>query len=104
MEREYFDAKFEGLKALMESQQKNLHDHIVAVSVNLKRVENDMNTHKAFCPPSAAVAKVRDDLDEHLGSLDAHGRNATDKFAANIVAWVSLIIAVVVAINEIRRH
>lgn len=104
MEREYFDAKFEGLKELMVSQQNNLHDHIIAVSTNVKRVESDLNAHKVCCPPSVAAARLKDDLDEHVDSIDAHGRKATDKFSASAIAWLSLALASLAAIFEFKRH
>lgn len=84
MEREYFDAKFDGLKELMVSQQANLNAHIGAVSSNVKRLESD--------------------LTEHRESVDAHGRKATDRFSSNIVAWAGLIVSAVVGAIEMKKH
>lgn len=104
MEREYFDARFDGLKDLLVSQQKNLHDHIVAVSTNVHRLESDMNAHKASCPASVRVREIGDDLEAHADSLDAHGRRATDKLTGNIIAWVALAIAALVALLDLRKN
>lgn len=84
MERDYFDAKFDGLKELMVSQQASLNAHIGAVSSNVKRLESD--------------------LTEHRESVEAHGRRATDRFSSNIIAWAGLIVAAVVGAVEFKRH
>ena len=74
MKREYFDAKFDGLEKLMASQQENLEKYIGAVSTNVKRVEDDLSTHKE--------------------SPEAHGMGAFSRSAAGIVAWTGLALSV----------
>lgn len=84
MEREYFEAKFEGLKDLMLYQHANTSEHIQAVSKNVREVAADLRAHQE--------------------SIDPHGRRATDKFSANAIAWLSLALASLVAAFEIRKH
>lgn len=84
MEREYFDAKFDGLKELMQYQQASITAHIQAVSKNVKDVAADLR--------------------EHQDSIDPHGRRATDKFSANAIAWLSLALASILAAFELKKH
>lgn len=104
MERDYFDARFDGLEKLMTSQQANLREYIVSVSTNVHRLEGDLHAHKATCPPSIAVARVDAELEEHMENIDAHGRKATDKFAGNLIAWIALAIAAIGALLDFRKH
>ena len=83
MEREYFDAKFDGLKELMQYQQANTTAHILAVSKNVKDVDAALRAHAE--------------------SIDPHGRRATDRLAQNVVAWLGLAVASVLAALEFRK-
>ena len=83
MEREYFDAKFDGLKELMQYQQDSTTAHIVSVSRNVKDLAAELKGHQE--------------------SIDPHGRRATDRYAQNAIAWLSLAIASIVAAWEVRK-
>ena len=83
MEREYFDARFDGLKELLTAQQQNTNSHISAVSAN--------------------VQKVREDLQDHKESCEAHGRKAADGALSSIVAWGGLVVATALGIFEITK-
>lgn len=83
MEREYFDARFDGLKELIQYQQANTSAHIQAVSKNVK--------------------DVADDLRAHQDSIDPHGRRATDRLASSVISWLGLAIASVLAALEFRK-
>ena len=83
MDERYFDAKFDGLKDLMISQQLNLNSHIIAVSNNVK--------------------EVREDLAEHKESSEAHGRKAADGAISAAVAWLGFAIAAIIGIFEVSK-
>lgn len=83
MEREYFDARFDGLKELIQYQQASTNAHIQAVSKNVKEVAADLRAHQE--------------------SIDPHGRRATDRLAQNVVAWAGLAVASILAALEFRR-
>ena len=74
MDREYFDAKFDGLEKLVAAQDRTLNNYILAVSTNVK--------------------EVRRDLAEHEKSLAAHGIEAGEKNSARIVSWIALGLSV----------
>lgn len=88
----------------MVSQNNNLHDYIVAVSTNVKRVDTDLNAHKFCCPASVVASRAETDLKIHVDSLDAHGRKATDKFSSTAIAWLAVALATVSAYFEFKRH
>lgn len=83
MEREYFDAKFEGLEKLMLVHKDNTDSHINAVSANVKRVETDLSAHKE--------------------RADAHGLEASDKNTSKIVGWLGLGLAAALGVLEVFR-
>jgi len=81
--REYFDAKFDGLKELMVSQNANLTQHIGAVSRNVKDVANDLADHKE--------------------SSTAHGAESSNKAHHSIIAWLGLLLAGMLGVKEISE-
>lgn len=83
MEKDYFDAKFDGIEKLMASQESNLKDYIGAVSAN--------------------VSKVRDDLQVHKESSEAHGAGAARSNASSIAGWLAIGISVVVGLVDFLR-
>ena len=83
MEREYFDAKFEGIEKLMTAHKENTDDHINAVSSNVK-----------------AVAK---DLSEHKEKTDAHGTGEGRRVLDTVVKWGSLAIAALALVLGIKK-
>lgn len=74
-DRDYLDARFNGLEKLIEVQNKNLTDHISAVSRNVKSLDDDLSNHKE--------------------SSTAHGIEAVHKSASAIVSWLGFGIAAV---------
>lgn len=79
MEKDYFDAKFDGLEKMMASQEKNLTGYIGAVSANVKEVRADLQTHKE--------------------STDAHGAGAASRQGGNVIQWIGLLISVIAAVG-----
>lgn len=84
MERDYFDAKFDGIEKLMASQESNLKGYIGAVSSNVKRLEGDLSAHKE--------------------STDAHGLKPLRDNASTIASWLGLMVAAGVAVVEFVRR
>lgn len=85
MEREYFDAKFEGLEKLMAAQQSNLSSHIVAVSTNVTILRADLQTHKE--------------------STEAHGIASSRNSSSIIASWLGLFVAAIVGLAEfVKSH
>ncbi len=84
MEREYLDAKFDGLEKLMIHQNNNLSQHIQAVSSNVKRVESDLALHKE--------------------SGLAHGLGEGRRFTDSLAKWGSVVLAGVAIALGIRKH
>jgi len=84
MDERYFDAKFDGLKELIQCQQANTTAHIVAVSQNVKDVDAALRAHAE--------------------SIDPHGRRATNRLVQNVIAWLGLVLASIVAVFELREH
>ena len=84
MEKEYFDAKFDGLKELLASQQTNTTAHILAVGQNVKEVRADLQAHK--------------------DSTDAHGRKAGERATAEIVSWLGIFAAVSVGFIDFLKR
>ncbi len=78
VEKDYFDAKFEGLEKLVLSQEKNLTGYIGGVSANVK--------------------EIRSDLQDHKESVDAHGLGAATRQGGNVVAWTGLIVAILTCV------
>lgn len=77
VDKEYLDARFDGLKSLMEAQDRNLNNFISAVGINVK--------------------EVRKDLQDHKESTDAHGLGAASRSYGNVVQWLGLAMATVAA-------
>lgn len=84
MEREYFDARFDGLEKIMAVQQQNMTNHITAVSGNVKRVEDSLNEHKE--------------------STEAHGLGEGRRWSDSLAKWGSVFLAAVAIILGIRKH
>ncbi len=85
MDERYFDAKFEGLEKLMASQDANMKGYVGAVSSNVKRVADDLATHKE--------------------SMEAHGIGSSRSSASVIASWLGLGVAVVVGLIEfVKGH
>jgi len=84
MERQYFDAKFEGLEKLMVHQNNNLSQHIQAVSGNVKRLESDLSDHKE--------------------KTDVHGLGENRRFTDSLAKWGSVILAGVAIALGVRKH
>ncbi len=83
-DRSYFDARFDGLEKLMQSNQDNTKEHIIAVSSNVKRLESDFS--------------------EHRENTEAHGAKASSGAISSIVAWLGLAVASILVLLEIRKH
>ena len=81
MNREYFDARFDGLEKLIDVHKLNTDSHISAVSANVKRVESS--------------------LDEHKESSSAHGSGASGKSISAVVSWLGLGLAAVLGMFKI---
>lgn len=79
--REYFDAKFDGLKDLIANQDRNTTAHINAVSRNVGRLE--------------------DALDVHKESSTAHGLESSNKAHHSIIAWLGLLLAGGIGLKEV---
>ena len=79
--REYFDARFDGLEKLMEVQNRNLTDHIGAVSKNVKGVSDELSSHKE--------------------SSAAHGLDAGHKSLSAAVSWLGFALAAVLGAFKI---
>lgn len=79
--REYFDAKFAGLKDLIDHQQANTTAHINAVSRNVGRLE--------------------DALDVHKESANAHGLESSNKAHHSVIAWLGLLLAGSIGVKEL---
>lgn len=79
--KEYFDARFDGLKDLMVSQHANLTQHIGAVSRNVKDVASDLADHKE--------------------SGAAHGLESQNKAHHSIIGWLGLLLAGSLGIKEL---
>lgn len=79
-DRDYLDAKFSGLEKLMEVQNKNLTEHIGAVSRNVKSLNDDLSGHKE--------------------SSTAHGLESSNKAHHSIIAWLGLLIAGSIGVKE----
>lgn len=70
--------------AATRAHVQNLKEHIIAVGMNVRDVQND--------------------LLEHRESIDAHGRKAADGALSQVAAWFGLALAAVAAAFEIRRQ
>lgn len=81
--REYFDAKFDGLKDLIASQNMSMTNHITAVSRNVGRLE--------------------DALDNHKESSSAHGLESSNKAHTSIVSWIGLALACALGVFELVK-
>lgn len=79
--KDYFDARFDGLRELIVSQNTNLTNHITAVSRNVGRLE--------------------DALDDHKESSSAHGLESSNKAHHSIIGWLGLLLAGGLGIKEL---
>ena len=84
MERDYFDAKFEGLENLMKAQQQNTDNYIGAVARGFR----ELNTR----------------FEDHREDQEAHGAAASGTALTRVVSWLSLLMAAGLAIFEVRKH
>lgn len=84
MEKDYFDAKFEGIEKLMAAQDNNLKNYVGAVS--------------------SSVRDLRADLQSHKESNDAHGQGAREKHGSSIVAWLGFASGVVAIGVALWKH
>lgn len=73
MDKDYLDARFDGLEKLVTVQYKNLNEYVGAVSEN--------------------VRELRVDLNEHKDSQGAHGLEVGRRTSKDFVAWGGLVIA-----------
>ncbi len=80
MERDYLDARFDGLEKLLVVQESNLKSYIGAVSNNVKDVRLELQAHKE--------------------SSDAHGLASSRNSSSIIASWLGLGVAVVVGLAE----
>lgn len=81
MDKEYFDAKFEGLEKLMRSDKENMLAYVGAVSKN--------------------AAKAVDGLAAHEKDQSAHGADAADRKGGGIVQWLGLLLATLAAVAAV---
>lgn len=81
MEKDYFDAKFDGLEKLMASHKDNMDSHIKAVS--------------------GKADKIRLALDEHKESSDAHGLKSAGRNSSMVASWLGLAIAAAVGVMKV---
>lgn len=77
-DREYLDARFDGLEKLMLSETKNLKEYIGAVSANSKEFRHE-------CEES--VSAVEKELREHRESPEAHGAGVASRGKGE---WLSI--------------
>lgn len=83
-DKAYFDAKFEGLKDLMVTQNENMSRHISAVSGNVKAVERGLSDHKE--------------------SESAHGLGGREKNNGAVIGWIGVIVGVAGIALAFRGH
>ena|ERR1035437_7104475 len=97
--RDYFDAKFEGLEKLMDAQSGNLRGHIIAVSDKAKLTESSLITHAldngahGLEAVSNKVNAVDVELATHEKDSDAHGLGVTRKADQKHISLLGLLIA-----------
>lgn len=84
LDRDYLDARFDGLSKLLETQESNLKGYISAVSENVKT--------------------VRKDLQDHKDTTEAHGLGAREKNGSAIVAWGGLATAIAACAVALWKH
>lgn len=82
-ERDYLDARFDGLEKLVTAKFENLNEYVGAVSRNVK--------------------EVRAELQEHKESADAHGLGSSRNNASSIVGWLALGLSAVMGAVEFMR-
>lgn len=83
IEKDYLDAKFDGLEKLMALSESNLKNYISAVSSNVKSVSKD--------------------LAEHKEKVDAHGLGEGRRATDSIAKWGSLVLAAVALLLGIKK-
>lgn len=83
-ERNYFDARFDGIEKLMISQDSNMKEYVGAVS--------------------AKVSKVADDLSDHKESIEAHGLGSARNSSSIIASWLGLFVAAGLGIVEFVKR
>lgn len=84
VDKDYFDAKFEGIEKIMTVQEANLKGYIGAVSTNVKRVEMDLAAHKE--------------------SSSAHGLESARHSASAIVSWLGFLTAGALGVVELIKR
>ena len=50
------------------------------------------------------VSELRECLYQHKENTDAHGRKSADGTMNQVISWLSLAVAALLGINEIRKH
>lgn len=83
MEKEYLDARFDGIEKLMDAQNKNLNGYIAAVSSNIR--------------------DVRKDLKDHVESDEAHGVKSSRNTISTAASWLGLAVATILGAVELLR-
>lgn len=85
-ERAYFDAKFDGLARLMQAQQENTTNYIMAVSANVKRLESSISDHKE--------------------NLTAHGLGEGRRWGDSLAKWGAVVLSAAALLSSAfgRRH
>lgn len=84
MEKDYFEARFDGIEKLMTVQEANLKGYIGAVSKN--------------------VSEVRADLTEHKENTDAHGAGEGRHLTDSLAKWGSVVLAAIAIVLGIRKN
>ncbi len=79
MEKDYFDAKFEGIEKLIAAQDKNLTAYIGAVSSGVKDVRAELQAHK-------------ESPDAHGAGIVARGKSEWASAVAIVVAVGTLVV------------
>ena len=83
-DRDYFDAKFDGVEKLLVAQEANLHGYLDAVSIK---------AGKAYERAETAEKAADAALDTHKDDLMAHGAGATVKVIAATTAMCAGLVA-----------
>lgn len=83
--KDYFDAKFEGVEKLIRSEKENTLGYIEAVSSNVRDVRKDLQAHKE--------------------SSDAHGAGLIARGKGEWVSFVALLTAAgTLAVEIFKNH
>lgn len=93
--RDYLDAKFDGIEKLLTVQGTNFKDLLAIQEGNLKGYIGAV---------SANVNKVREDLQSHKDNQDAHGAAFGRRTSDKIATWGTVLIAAGALALSLWKH